>query len=478
MKAEKLAGLKPQNVFAWFEKLCSIPHGSRNTKSISDYLVSFAKERGLRCIQDEVNNVIIFKDASRGYEDREPVILQGHMDMVCQKDEGVIIDMEKEPIDVTYNEEFVYAKGTTLGADDGIAVAFCLAILDDNTLQHPPLEVVITADEEIGLIGANAIDLSMLKGRRMLNMDSTKDHIFNVGCGGGARVAMELPVTKSDYTGDCVRLTLEGLRGGHSGSQIGSRFANANKAMAALLAKFREQGVVRLVSFSGGTAGNVIPNACQAEVVLEDPNGVNEICRTFMADIKANYDEPNAVLMPALLADRQVQALDVESTQKVIAFLNDLPNGVQEWSPDFEKLPLTSLNLGVAQIKEKLSILTALRSGLNSHRQALQDKLKAVAAEYGCSYCESGIYSAWEYRKDSPLRDTVVQVFRQTRGEDPIIRVIHAGLECGVLSEKLPGLDCVSMGPNSYDIHTTRERLEIASTERTWNFLLDILKNL
>ena len=480
MKAEKLAGLKPEAVFAYFEKLCSIPHGFHNTKQISDYLVSFAKGQGLRYLQDEANNVIIFKDASAGYESHEPVILQAHMDMVCQKNDGVVIDMEKEPVDVTHDGQYVFAKGTTLGADDGIGVALCLALLADNEVSHPPLEVIITADEEVGLIGANAIDLSMLKGRRMLNLDTPYDHVFNVGCGGGARVAMELPVNAAPYAGNRVRLTLEGLHGGHSGSQIGKNYANANKAMAALLDMLRKSVDFRLVQLSGGVAGNVIPSASQAVIALEkvDPETITGICRSFTARLKQTSDEPNAVLMPALLSEKEGTALTAESTAQVIDFLMALPNGVQQWSPDFKELPLTSLNLGVVELKESLQILTAVRSGANQNRQQLQNTLKDLALEYGCAHSESGIYSAWEYRKDSPLRDTLVRLYERRNGASPVVRVVHAGLECGVLSEKLPGLDCVSMGPNALEIHTTRERLDIASTGRTYEFLQEILKAL
>lgn len=480
MKAEKLAGLKPEAVFTYFEKLCSIPHGSYNTRKISDYLVSFAREQGLRCIQDEADNVIIFKDASAGYETHAPVILQGHMDMVCQKNEGVVIDMAKEPVDVTHDGQYVFAKGTTLGADDGIGVALCLALLADKTAVHPPLEVIITADEEVGLIGANAIDLSMLKGRRMLNLDTPHDNIFNVGCGGGARVAMELPVSTEQYSGDRVRLTLEGLHGGHSGSQIGKNYANANKAMAELLDILRRSVDFRLVDLSGGVAGNVIPSGSQAVIAVEkaDAETITGICRGFIAQLKETNDEPGAVLMPVLLSEKEGAALTAGSTAQVIDFLMALPNGVQQWSPDFKGLPLTSLNLGIVELKESLQILTAVRSGANRNRQQLQDTLKKLAADFGCRHSESGVYSAWEYRKDSPLRDTLVRLYEERNGASPVVRVVHAGLECGVLSEKLPGLDCVSMGPNALEIHTTRERLDIASTERTWNFLLDILKRL
>lgn len=481
MKAEKLAGLQPERVFAYFEKICSIPHGSHNTDAICDYLVSFAEEHGLRYIRDAVNNLIIFKPATAGYEDREPVILQGHMDMVCQKDEGVCIDMQTQPIDVTHDGEFVFAKGTTLGADDGIAVALCLAILEDDTIAHPPLEVIITADEEVGLIGANAIDLSLLKGRRMLNLDSPCDNVFNVGCGGGASVVLELPVHRESCSGTFVRIVLEGFHGGHSGSQIGKGYANANKVLVQLLLEITDQMPIRLASLSGGMAGNVIPSAAQAVLCCHDSKAqsVNDLCNAFVKKLRLEYDEPNAVVMVSVLPESNIMALTDEDTDKALTMLKALPNDVQQWSPDFEGLPLVSLNLGTMQLKDQtLSTLSTLRSGVNRKRQELQDRLKSFAQDHGCSYSESGVYSAWEYRKDSILRDTIVRLYEARNNDTPIVRVVHAGLECGVLGEKLPGLDCVSMGPTALEIHTTRERLNIASTQRTYHFLLEILKTL
>lgn len=476
-----LAGLEPQSVFSYFAKICAIPHGSRNTKKISDYLVTFAKDHNLRWIQDAANNVIIFKDASTGYEDHEPVILQGHIDMVCQKEEGCSIDMEKEPIDLTHDGTYVLAKGTTLGGDDGVAVALCLAILADDTLVHPPLEVIFTSDEEIGLIGANAIDLSMLRGRRMLNLDTPYDNVFNVGCGGGARVAMELPVEREGCSGAQVHIALEGFHGGHSGSQIGKHYVNTNKALAQLLEELQKSVPVQIIRLSGGAAGNVIPSASQVILAGEgiDVSFVESLCQSFIEQIRKNNEEPNAAVTVSVLPPQETAILTEQASSKVIALLNALPNGVQQWSEAFKNLPLTSLNLGVVELKEDiLSLLSAVRSGVNQCRQELLQNLQLIAAEHGCSYTESGVYSAWEYRADSPLRDTLVGLYRQRYGQEPVVRVVHAGLECGVLSEKLPGLDCVSMGPNILEIHTTRERLEIASTQRTWAFLLEILKQL
>lgn len=480
MKAEKLAGLQPERVFAYFEKICSIPHGSYNTDAICEYLISFAEEKGLRYIRDAVNNLIIFKPASAGYEDREPVILQAHMDMVCQKDEGVCIDMQTQPVDVTHDGEVVFAKGTTLGADDGMGMAMILAILEDENAVHPPLEIIITSDEEVGLLGANAIDLSMLKGRRMLNLDTHNDQVINVGCAGGTRVALHLPVIREESADARIRITIEGLSGGHSGNVIGKNLANANKAMAELLQQIAALTPIRIETLSGGVAGNVIPSFAQAVIACDESAGekINDLCNAFARHLRGNYEEPNAVVMAAILAASDAPVLTPDATKQVLALICDLPNGVQQWSPDFANLPLTSLNLGVVKLEEELSLLTNLRSGVNQKREELQAQLRFLAQSHGCSYEESGIYSAWEFRKDSPLRDVLLPLYRKHYGAEPIVRVIHAGLECGVLSEKLPGLDCVSMGSTAWEIHTFRERLSVASAQRTYQFLLEILKNL
>ena len=239
MKAVKLAGLAPASVFAYFDKLCSIPHGSRNTKAISDYLVSFAREHGIRYIQDELNNVIFFQEGTCGYEDHAPVVLQGHMDMVCEKDADCPIDMAAEGLDVTHDGQCVYARGTTLGGDDGIAVAYALALLADKSIPHPPLEVIITVDEETGMFGAAGIDLSMMKGRTLVNLDSEDEGIFTVSCAGGARGTIALPVDRHPVYGPSVRLTVDGLQGGHSGVEIHNNRANANKVMGEFLGRIQ-----------------------------------------------------------------------------------------------------------------------------------------------------------------------------------------------------------------------------------------------
>lgn len=480
MEAIKLAGLQPADVFYYFEQLCAIPHGSGNTKPISDYLVSFAKAHDLRYIQDSLNNVILFADATPGYEEHAPVILQGHMDMVCEKDADCPIDMEKEGLDVTHDGTWVYAKGTTLGGDDGIAVAYALAILADKTIPHPALEVVITVDEETGMYGAAGIDLSMLKGRTVINIDSEEEGIFTVSCAGGARGTIRLPADRRTVYGPCVKLTVEGLRGGHSGVEIHKKLANANKMMGIFLERVRELMPLCLTSFSGGAKDNAIPRSCQVTLVtmgigLERINGIAE---ALQAQIREQYDEPDAIVRGDDVDALGGNALSTQTTDKVIKLLNAVPNGVQSWSADIPGLVQTSLNLGVAVLEEDLRLTFAVRSSVNQEKRDLLNRLAELSQEFEGSYSETGDYPAWEYKKDSVLRDTMVSVYRQMFAKEPEVVAIHAGLECGLLSEKLPGLDCVSIGPDMRDIHTSREKLSIASTERTWRFLLEILKQM
>ena len=480
MEAIHLAGLQPANVFAYFEKICSIPHGSGNTRLISDYLVSFAVEHGLRYIQDDLNNVILFADGTCGYEDHEPVILQGHMDMVCEKDETCPIDMQTQGLDVIHDGRFVFARGTTLGGDDGIAVAYALALLADKTIPHPPLEVVITVDEETGMFGAAGIDLSMLKGRKLLNIDSEDEGIFTVSCAGGGRGTIRLPLERRAVYGPCVRLTVEGLQGGHSGVEIHKNRANANKVMGLFLERVQKLMPLCITGLKGGAKDNAIPRSCQVTLVALGMyiERINEIASQLQQEIREQYDEPEAIVRGDDVDALGGNALTSECTAKVIALLNAAPNGVQAWSKDIAGLVQTSLNLGIAELDEDLRLTFAVRSSVNREKRELLDRLKELAQFYGGSYSEVGEYPAWEYKADSVLRDTMVRVYTDMFGGAPEVVAIHAGLECGLLSEKLPGLDCASLGPQMHDIHTSRERLDIASTERTWKFLLEVLKQL
>lgn len=481
IEAKKLAGLEPASVFAYFEKICSIPHGSCNTKLISDYLVCFAKEHDLRYEQDDLNNVIIFQDGTCGLENADPVILQGHMDMVCQKDEDCDIDMQNQGLDVMHDGGCVFAKGTTLGGDDGIALAYALALLADRTIAHPPLEVVFTVDEEIGMEGATGIDLSSLKGRRLINIDSEEEGVFTVACAGGARATLQLPLERRAVYGPCIRLTVEGLQGGHSGVEIHKNRANATKVMGELLSRIQTLMPLCITKLSGGTQDNAIPRSCSVTLVAMGSHieRINEITEQLQAEVRQQYDEPDARIFGDDVDAFGGNALSTQLSAQVIALLCSVPNGVQSWSKDIPGLVQTSLNLGVTDMeKDVLKLTFAVRSSVNQEKVELLDQLKELARLQGCSYSDTGNYPAWEYVKDSALRDTMVDVYSRMFGDKPQVVAIHAGLECGILSDKLPGLECVSIGPQMHDIHTSRERLEIASTKRTWEFLLETLKAL
>ncbi|MBQ7800709.1 MAG: aminoacyl-histidine dipeptidase [Oscillospiraceae bacterium] len=480
MDAVKLAGLEPASVFGFFEEICAIPHGSRNTKAISDYLVAFAKARDLRYIQDDANNVIIFQDGTCGYEDHEPVILQGHMDMVCEKDADCPLDMAVDGLDVTHDGTSVFAKGTTLGGDDGIAIAYALALMDDTTIPHPPLEVIITVDEEIGMLGADVIDLSQLKSRTLINLDSEEEGIFTVSCAGGATATINLPEERRAVYGPCIRLVVDGLQGGHSGAEIHKNRANANKIMGEFMSRIQALMPLCLTSFSGGAKDNAIPRSCQANMVAMGINleRINDIAEKLQAEVRERYDEPEATVQAFDVDALGGNGLTTEVTAKVIALLCACPNGVQAMSQDMPGLVQTSLNLGNAKLGSGMSLTFSVRSSVNAEKEALLKKLQELAEFYGASYTQMGEYPAWEYRADSKLRDVMVKTYTEMFGKEPQVLAIHAGLECGLLGEKLPGLDCVSIGPQMHDIHTSREKLEIASTERTWKFLLEVLKAL
>ena len=481
MKAERLAGLEPASVFGYFEKICSIPHGSGNTKAISDYLVSFAKEHGLAYIQDELNNVLMFQNGTPGYEDHEPVILQGHMDMVCEKSPDCSIDFAVDGLDVTHDDTCVFANGTTLGGDDGIAVAYCLALLSDPTIPHPPLEIIITVDEETGMYGADGVDLSMFKGKRMINLDSEDEGIFTVSCAGGARAGIRLPLSRHAVYGPCIKLTVDGLVGGHSGMEIDKNRANANKVMGMFLDEIKKRMPLCLTAIGGGSKDNAITRSCTASLVAMgmELEQINDIAASLQEKIRAEYAEPNAVISADNIDALGGNALSTQDTDKIIGLLCAAPNGVQAMCADMPDLVQTSLNMGIVKMDaDSFTMTFSVRSSVNQEKVDLLKKLEDLAGMYGAEFSSTGDYPAWEYRAESVLRDTMVAQYRQMYGQDPQVVSIHAGLECGLLGQKIDGLDAVSIGPQMHDIHTNRERLEIDSTRRVWEFLLAVLKAL
>ena len=478
METKKLAGLEPAAVFGYFEEICSIPHGSGNTKMISDYLVEFAKKHEIHYIQDDLNNVILFGEGTCGMENHWPVILQGHMDMVCEKDADCPIDMAVDGLDIAHDGKHVFAKGTTLGGDDGIAVAYAMALLADKSIPHPPLEVIITVDEETGMYGADGIDLSGLHGKTLINLDSEEEGVFTVSCAGGGTATISLSAERRAVYGPCIRLAVDGLQGGHSGAEIHKNRANANKVMGEFMSRIQKLMPLCLTSMVGGSKDNAIPRSCQATLVAMGTHleRINDIAQQLQSEIREQYAEPEATVQAFDVDALGGNSLTTEATAKVIGLLCAAPNAVQKMSEDMPDLVQTSLNLGIVKLGEKFTATFSVRSSVNSEKQELLGKLKALAEMFEGEYILHGEYPAWEYRKESYLRDTMVRVYREMFGTDPKVLAIHAGLECGLLSEKIPGLDCVSIGPSMQDIHTSREKLNIASTERTWKFLLEVLK--
>ena len=474
-----LEHLEPRGVFRFFEELCAIPHGSSNTKAVSDWLMDFARERGLEAYQDGLNNVIIIKEATPGYELAEPVILQGHMDMVCEKAPGCAKDMEKEGLDLAVDGDTVYAEGTTLGGDDGIAVAMALAILDADDIPHPRLEAVFTVDEEIGMLGATALDVSMLRGRRMLNLDSEEEGVFTVGCAGGNLTQCTLPLTRAPFAGKALTITVGGLRGGHSGAEIDKGLGNANMLMGRVLYAASRKAELRLAEVNGGLKDNAIPRETVATLVTADPDAVFAVCRELDAQLKNEYRSTDPDVFVAAAESTASLPMDDETTRRVLCFLTCAPNGIQAMSADMPGLVQTSLNLGI--LKTEMDAVTAsfcVRSSIDSQKQMLVERLTCMTEALSGTIEVFGDYSGWEYRPDSPLRELLVEVFTQQYGHSPRIEAIHAGVECGIFSGKLPSLDCVSMGPDLTEIHTCRERLYISSVQRLWTMVLETLKRM
>ena len=474
-----LEQLEPREVFRFFEELCAIPHGSGNTRAVSDWIVSFAQKRGLWYAQDAADNVVVRLDASAGYEKAAPVILQGHIDMVCEKTADCMKDMTREGLDLAVTGDTVYAKGTTLGGDDGIAVAMMLAALDGAVPEHPCLEAVFTADEEIGLLGAAALDMSMLKGRRMINLDSEDEGVFTVSCAGGARANCHIPVVREPFDGETFRLTVDGLRGGHSGVEIDKGRANADKLLGRTLHALRGGGEYRVCGLCGGAADNAIPAAAEA-VLVGDIAAAREIVSKQEQLLRGEYrvTDPDITLRVEPCAAVELP-MTRESTDNAVMFLLCAPNGVRAMSAEIEGLVQTSLNLGILKTESaSLKASFSVRSSLDSQKRLLLDELRCLTEQLHGEMGVTGDYPGWAYRAESPLRELMVEVFTEQYGKPPKVEAIHAGLECGLFAGKLDGLDCVSVGPDMEAIHTPNEKLHIASTQRTWALLKETLRRM
>lgn len=468
-----LQNIEPESVMNFFEEICAIPHGSGNCKKISEYCLEAAKAMGLEATKDGMNNVIIKKPASTGFENHPPIILQAHLDMVCEKTPLSNINFEKDGLKLIVEGDYISADGTTLGGDDGIGVSMILAVLKDNSLSHPPIEALFTTDEETGMFGAAALDGSLLKGRKMINIDSEVEGVLTVSCAGGARCEIRLTAEKSKSANPCYEVVIDGLKGGHSGVEIHKGRHNSNMLMAELLNELK--GPYSILSIAGGNKDNAIPARTVCRI------STAEDIKTIASDFegkKRTAEEPELKISVSDIAD-SYECFSPEASAKITAFLLALPNGVQKMSEDIEGLVQTSLNLGILKTEPSGIYLTfAVRSSVNNEKTELLNTLKELTAKAGGSFTESGHYPAWEYRKESLLREVMVEQFKALYGKKPVVEAIHAGLECGLLSDKLPNLDAVSFGPDMEEIHTPNERLSVSSVERSYRYLCKILENL
>ena len=463
-----------EKALRFFEEFSKIPRGSGNTKAIADYLVKFANDRDLEVFRDGSDNVIIRKPATSGYEGRPGIILQGHTDIVALKTPDCPIDMDKEGLQLYRDGDFLRASGTTLGADDGVAMAYAMAILDSNDIAHPELEAVFTSDEEVGLLGATALDASVLHGKMLINIDSDEEGIFTVGCAGGGRIDMGIEVKAKTYIGNIYTLTISGFKGGHSGVEIDKNRANAIKVAGEILSKLDG---VRIGRASAGSADNAIPS--DAIIMFTTKSSIFEISEVV-------NDAKDA--LPATETDAKfniemnlssAKLLSTDDSANIISLICNLPYGVTRMSEDIEGLVETSLNIGILkQDGKKFDLTISVRSAVGEEKAKLIAKIKEIADAHGATMGVRGEYPAWEYRKDSHLRDVMCDIYKDMYGKDATVVTIHAGLECGIFSDKIDGLDCVSIGPDNRDIHTPDERLSLSSFDRVYEYIINVLKNL
>lgn len=471
--------------FRIFEEICKIPHPSKHCQELSNYCVEFAKKRNLKFRQDEYGNIIIWKKASKGREKDPCVMIQGHLDMVCVKKQDVKIDFLKEGLTLKANGNSVYAEGTSLGADDGVAVAYALAILDDETISHPDLEVVFTVDEEIGMLGANAISLEGCKSQYLINLDSESDHVLWAGCAGGASVYAKIPFHFQQQSGKTFQIRIQGLKGGHSGAEIDKELANANKLMGRVLEKLFHEKPFFLRKIQGGKADNVIPNLCEAEIVYSEMNEVEcanllQKIKMMQEIIKEEYQNSDANIQIEFLETRlnEKPVLSKEDTKKILFFLRMAPYGIKHMSCKIENLVETSVNLGILTLENsEMNVVFSVRSSVASRKQEVISEICLLTEYIGGEIQIQGDYPGWDIKKDSKLRDQMIDLYLAEYGTIPEVKAIHAGLECGYFLQKMPNLDIVSIGPDIADIHSVEEKLDMESAIKMYTYVIKILES-
>lgn len=472
-----LNNIEPKNVFEWFYKINQHPRSSGNEKEISDFLVDFAKSRNLEVYQDKALNVIIKKPGTSGFENSQPVIIQGHMDMVCVKTDSSNHNFETDPIEMIVEGDIIRANNTTLGGDDGIAVAFGLALLDSTTIPHPPIELLVTTNEETGMDGAMALTAEHLSGTRLLNIDSEEEGIFLVSCSGGITMDTVFDVQREDNSLPAYEISVSGLKGGHSGTEIYLQRANAIKVLARLLSSMKDS--ITLSALAGGIKHNSIPSNSRAIFVTKEFENLENNLNKLIVDIKEEYrvEEPNFTVEIKKVEAKNCYTKDLSN--RLIDFFMALPDGVQYISKDIEGLVQTSLNNAVITEKDnKLTLTTSIRSASSSSLKEILNKVKTLAGLVGAQTCDYSAYPAWQYEAKSELRDIAIKTFEECYGKKPTISSIHAGLECGLLKGILPNTDMISFGPNIKNAHSPSEYMSISSVQRVWEYLQALLKNL
>ncbi|MDR7855163.1 aminoacyl-histidine dipeptidase [Tissierella sp.] len=477
-----LENLNPKRVFYYFEQLTQIPRCSYDEQNVSDYLKSIGKKLGLETIQDDLLNIIIRKPATKGYEESEGVIIQGHMDMVCEKEDDSNHNFKTDPIELIIDGDYIRANKTTLGADNGIAIAMGLAILEDNTLEHPMIELLVTSSEETEMDGALGLSDKVLKGRRLLNVDSEEEGILVTGSAGGELIEIRVPAEYDNISGyDEVSIEVRGLMGGHSGMEIHKPRANANKILNNILKEIKASLDIKLVAITGGTKDNAIPRQSVANIGVSTEdlskfnNIIEEMKKKVLDDSKTH--EPNIEIV-ITKGDSVSKVFKDTVLNTVISLLDNIPTGVFTRLPENEEIVESSSNLAIIKTEDgRIIIQVSTRSSAENNLLKLREKIVASVNEANCQYEISGSYPHWEYNPESRLRDTALKVYEDLFHIKMESTVIHAGLECGVLAKKYP-LDIISFGPNMYDVHTPQEKLSISSTERTYQYLIELLKQL
>lgn len=476
-----IKGRKPEAVFRYFEEISAIPRGSYNEAGIADYLCAFAQARGLEYHRDSKNNVLIKAPASPDKRDALPLLLQGHTDMVCEKNHNVAHDFLRDPLELYLDGKYLRARGTTLGGDDGIAVAIMLALLDGTLPSHPAYECLFTTAEEVGLDGAHAFDYSLLSARRMLNLDSEEFGVVTAGCAGGVRSDLSLPCKTEALAGSCVEIKLTGLAGGHSGENINCGRANANKLMGRLLsALLEDQPQAHLISLHGGAKDNAIPRESGAIVAVPDADRAVTVLTDIGEEIAAELcAEDRGFRLSVSPTDAPVEMYTAEVTRAAVTVLTCVANGVLEMSRKVPGLVEFSRNLGVIRAEDgKLTFVFSTRSSIEGQLDLSMRDLNLLAAAVGGSIRHHSRYPGWSYAEHSAVRDAYLAAFRAVTGTDARVNVIHAGLECGIIHQHVPDMDMISIGPDMQNIHSPDEALDLDSVERFCEVLARVIEEM